>query len=104
MPKVSRDAYFQGGNFLKAADVKNGQQFQIEKFEEIKTRIGTRPVLRFKGEEKPFGLNATNFDKMLEKFGDNSDNWIGKRIRFNIVQAANPQQGGKEGPALRIAD
>jgi hypothetical protein len=101
--KINRDEFFEGGQFLKAPDVKNGQQFTIEKAEVLKTRIGDSLVLRFKGQEKPFGLNATNFDMMVEKFGDETDDWVDKRIKLNITTAPNPSKGGKEGPALRIA-
>ena len=103
MPKLDRSEYFQGGAFLKAADVRPGTKYTILKFEAIKTRIGTRPVLRLKETELPFGLNATNFDKMVEKFGDDSDDWANKKITFSKVKAPNPQLGGKEVDALRIA-
>lgn len=101
---MPRDKYFQGGQFLKATDVKDRQLVTIEKFEEIKTRLSEnpRPVLRFVGIEKPFGLNATNYDKMSEKYGENEKAWSGKKIRLLIVQAPNPSNGGKIGPALRI--
>jgi hypothetical protein len=97
-----RSKYFQGGNFLKAADIKDGQLVTIEKFEEAKTRLGTRPILRLKGIEQPFGLNATNFDRMIEKFGESENSWAGKKIRLVLRMAANPQKGGKEQPSIRI--
>lgn len=103
-PKMpDRGKYFQGGNFLKATDVKDGQTVTVEKFEEAKTRLGTRPILRLKGMEQPFGLNATNFDKMIEKFGENEKDWAGKKIRLMYAMAPNPSQGGKETRTLRIA-
>ena len=94
--------YFTGGNFLKAADVKDGQLVTIEKFDEAKTRLGVRPVLRLKGIEKPFGLNATNFDKMVDKYGENEKNWTDKKIRLVIVKAPNPSNAGKMQDAIRI--
>jgi hypothetical protein len=99
---IDRDKYFQGGNFLKAKDFKDGQQVIVTQFEEVKTRIGTRPVLRLQGFEAPLGLNATNMDKMIEKYGNNEKTWAGKRIRISIIMAPNPSKGGKEGPAVRI--
>ena len=102
MPKVDRTEFFQGGNFLKAEDVRPGTKYTIVEFQKATTRIGVRPILRFKESEKPFGLNATNFDKMVEKFGGNSDDWAGKKITFTKVKAPNPQLGGKEVDALRI--
>jgi len=104
MGKVDRGAYFQGGNFLKADDVRPATKYTITGFEAIKTRISElpRPILRFKETDKPFGLNATNFDKMVEKYGDDTDDWEGKKITFTKVKAPNPQLGGKEVDALRI--
>jgi hypothetical protein len=101
MAKIDRSKYFEGGNFLKAEDVKNGQSFTIEKFEEASTQLGIRPILRLKGQDKPFGLNATNLDKLVEKFGDEADKWAGKRIQFTKTRANNPQTH-KEVDALRI--
>jgi hypothetical protein len=101
-PMPDRKKYFQGGEFLKADDIKDGQFVIVEKFEEANTKLGTRPVLRLKGMEKPLGLNATNFDKMIEKFGEKESTWTGKKIKLSLVKANNPQTG-KEQDAIRIA-
>lgn len=101
MPKFIRDEFFEGGKFLKVDDVKDGQIFTIEVFEKITSRIGDRPLIRFKNVEQPFGLNATNADKLVELFGDDTDDWEGKKIKLIKVRARNPQLG-KEVDALRI--
>lgn len=100
---MPRSDYFKGGNFLKAAAIKNGQFAIVEAFEEAKTRLGTRPILRLRGFEEPFGLNATNYDRMVELFGENEKQWAGKKIKLIIVQAPNPSAGGKMQPAIRIS-
>lgn len=102
--KAKREKYFPGANFLKASDIEDESVYTVLGFEEIKTRISDepRPVLRLKGEEKPLGLNATNFDKMIEKFGDETEKWKSKRITLMLVRARNPQTG-KEQDAIRIA-
>jgi hypothetical protein len=99
---MPRSDYFKGGNFLKAAAIKHGQFAIVEGFEEAKTRLGTRPILRLRGFEEPFGLNATNYDKMVERFGEEEKKWAGKKIKLLITQAPNPSQGGKMQPAIRI--
>jgi hypothetical protein len=101
-PMPDRSKYFEGGNFLKADDVKDGQIVVVEKFEEATTRLGVRPILRLKGIESPLGLNATNFDKMVEKYGDKESAWAGKKIKLVLVRANNPQTN-KEQDAIRIA-
>ena len=101
-PMPDRKKYFQGGEFLKADDVKDGQLVVVEKFEEATTRLGVRPILRLKGIEAPLGLNATNFDKMVEKFGEKETAWAGKKIKLTLVRANNPQTN-KEQDAIRIA-
>src|SRR6266478_4337524 len=95
-----RDKYFQSGAWLKAKDVKSGQLLLIEEFGEAKTKIGLRPYVKFKGFDNPFGLNATNFDQLVGKFGDNEKNWSGKKVKVVIVQVANPSQGGKMQPGI----
>lgn len=97
-----RDKYFQSGAWMKAKDVKNGQLLIIEEFGEAKTKIGLRPYVRFKGFENPFGLNATNFDQLVQKFGEDESKWAGKKVKVQIVQAPNPSAGGKMQPAIRF--
>jgi len=97
-----RDKYFQSGAWLKAKDVKNGQLLILEEFGEAKTKIGLRPYVKFKGFENPFGLNATNFDQLVQKFGEDESKWAGKKVKVVIVQVANPSQGGKMQPGIRF--
>lgn len=99
---ISKESYFESAKFLKAKDVKSGTIFTIDKFEEIKTRLGTRPCLRLKGVDMPFGLNATNLDTLIEKFGDNELKYPGKRIKLMVVATTNPSDGGKATKGLRI--
>ena len=105
MPDRSR--YFQGGNWLKAGDVPpKGATYTVETFDEIATpRDEKRPltaVLRFVDIDGPFSLNATNFDKMCEKFGEDEKRWKGKKVKLVHVRAPNPKQNGKMVDALRI--
>src|ERR1700723_369881 len=80
--RMARDKYFKGGKFLKASNVKSGQLVTIEAFEEAKTRLSPdpRPILRLQGIDQPLGLNATNYDRMVEKFSEDEKKWAGKKI------------------------
>lgn len=93
MPKLDRAKYGDGAGakFLKAADIKDGQRFTIEKFDEIKTRIGLRACLRLVGTDQPLGLNNTNLDVLTDKFGDETNAWKGKKITLSKVRVNNPQ-------------
>lgn len=103
MSKVKREKYFDAAKFLKAEDFPKGEtQVTIEKFEEITTRLGLRPLLRLKGYDSPLGLNSTNLDALCDKFGEESDKWSNKKIIVYKVKTTNPSAGGKEVDGLRI--
>ena len=105
MPKANHKDFFDSVPFLTGTDIKTDTQVTVEKFDSIKTRISEkpRPCLRLKGFDSPFGLNVTNFNKMIDKFGDETNAWAGKRITLRRVLVSNPKEGGKETPSIRIA-
>jgi hypothetical protein len=39
-----------------------------------------KPAINFEGKEKAMVLNATNTERMIRKFGADSDSWIGKSV------------------------
>ena len=100
---VNREDYFDSRPFLKGTDIKDKTQVTIEMFESIPTRVSKkpRPCLRFKGYDAPLGLNVTNFNRMVEKYGDDSADWVGKKIVLRRVMMHNPTEN-KETPAIRI--
>lgn len=91
--KFNRSDYFDKAEFLHAEDIKNGQRVTIDCFETAKTSLSekARPILRLKGFEAPLGLNATNADAMVDLFGDDTDDWSGKKITLIKVKVTNPQ-------------
>lgn len=103
MAKANHSEFFDSKPFLKGTDIKKDTQVTVEAFDKVKTRISEkpRPCLRLKGFEAPLGLNVTNFNRMIEKFGDDTDNWIGKRITLKRVLVNNPQTK-QEQAAIRI--
>lgn len=43
--------------------------------------------------KKKFSLNRTNFKAVSALYGTNSDNWVGKEMKANVVKRQNPQSG-----------
>ena len=41
-----------------------------------------KPVIYFRGKEKGFVLNATNFDVIADAYGDETDDWAGQPIEL----------------------
>jgi len=89
-------------DWLKPQDVKDGQVVVIESFERIANSLGVRPCLRFKGIEKPFTLNKTNYDFFMNEFGENEMEWEGESVTIKIEQAKNPQNKDRLQPAIRF--
>lgn len=93
-----------GGNFLKAKDVKRGAIIEIldegrwedsQKF----TYSDGNPVkqcifkVRYEGEEKDLKVNKASRVNLIDAFGEESKNWIGKCAR--IIVMATPNGGDK---------
>ena len=88
---------FYSHKFLKAEDLKDGQQLTIEKVEILPSDLkksGKTIAVFFKGNDVPLSLNATNFDALSAKFGDDSDKWIGKKVTVSKSKVTNFKTGG----------
>ena len=82
------------GDFLKAKDVKNGMVLEIEgelihkKAEE--TKFGKEawilPVKLSNGESKNFQANLTSMRELEKTFGDESKDWVGKKISIQVIK------------------
>jgi len=62
------------------------------KFVEVDRKLQT-PVITVKSKtlgERDLALNKTNYRVLLEKLGDESDDWIGKKIRLVKIMQRNP--------------
>ena len=44
--------------------------------------------LRFKGIEKPMVLNQTNISILSAALGDNTDDWISKKVSLSVVKVS----------------
>jgi hypothetical protein len=58
-------------------------------------------VLYFKEYPKPFICNLTNFKRIEKLHGDDTDNWIDKKI---ILYRTTTEFQGEEIPAIRVRD
>lgn len=89
---------FFSGNFLKAEDCKGGEICELldeGNLDEITSPEGkVKKVLNFqirydvKGKklEKTFSPNKSNGNAMVEAFGEDTDRWVGKRFKINLVK------------------
>lgn len=71
--------------FLKADDIDGEEQFIItriawEKMKDDKGKEDDKPILYFLKVDKGLVLNKTNAKRISETHGDETDNWVGKKI------------------------
>lgn len=85
--KIS-ERYPKGGEvtWFKADDFKSGPQtFTITTVEVDTTLDEEALVLVFHDSEKGLRMNKTNARALAERFGDNTDGWIGKTVTLARV-------------------
>ena len=83
-----------GGNYLKASDVMNGDRVTFmdegEWTESKFTKEDGSPRMQFvmtvkcKGEEKKMRINKTNSDTLVDAYGPETQEWIGKQAIITI--------------------
>jgi hypothetical protein len=98
---METDKYF-AGNWLKAEDLKgNTVEAIIEssKEEVIGENNDKKLVVYLVGFDKGLVLNKTNWEKLKESWGSESDNWKNKKIRLCTKMVPYKD---KEVPAIRI--
>ncbi len=92
--------------YLKAADLPDGQfvPVTIERVE-LQNVAGndspeeTKPILHFVGKEKGMVMNRTNSQEIANAFGDETDDWMGKRV---LIYATTTLFQGKTVACLRV--
>ena len=95
--------------FLKADTIRlsGPQEFEITgveetEFKDEKTGKLVRKLVLLFGDDQPkLTLNATNTRELIEAYGDDTDNWIGKVIQVWFDK--NVTFGGKKVGGLRVA-
>ncbi len=77
--------------WLKADDVSGvGEMYTMDKVAmvELDDRENggkiAKPALYFRGEEKALLLNATNWDRIVDQHGPDSDKWAGKKVKLHL--------------------
>ncbi len=92
--------------YLKAGDLPDGQFVPVTiAHVELQNVAGTdqaeenKPILHFVGTEKGMVLNRTNSQEIANHFGDETDDWSGKRI---LLYATTTLFQGKTVACLRV--
>ena len=82
------------GNFIKAEELEGGEIIEFldaGTLSEITSPEGkTKKVINFQvllnGEERNFTPNKGNLGVFVEAWGDESENWIGKKFKVKLVK------------------
>lgn len=92
--------------YLKASDLPEGQfigvtidRVQVENVAGNGQAEEDKPVLYFVGKEKGLVLNRTNSQAIADVFGDETDDWTGKRI---LIYATETLFQGTMKPCIRV--
>lgn len=93
---------FYPSKWLCADDVVDGEEVTIHNVRLDKVRESDRPVLDLKAPKsmlKPFILSRDNNKFLREMFGDQTDQWIGKKVSLKLVPYA---YGDKRGTKISL--
>ena len=106
--------------FLRHADLQGRPQTVIIEDVTLEDVGGEKkPVIRFRGKQKGFVCNATNYDIIADAYGDQTDDWPGQplelyptRVQFKgqltdavrvRIPPAKPAPAPKQAPAPKPA-
>ena len=66
----------------KAADLETPQVLTIEEVKTHEFDDGPKLILNFKEDKRGLICNRTNSNTIVESYGDETDDWIGKKIQL----------------------
>jgi len=89
---------YTGTAFIKVATLTKGTK--CKKIESIAVGQYDRPVITFSDGQK-LSLNVTNVNTMVELFGQDSDDWIGKLIELYVGPLRSQDGGEIDGVKVR---
>jgi hypothetical protein len=97
MPKIN-EAF--PSKYLKAADLEDRQHLMVMERAEFEMLGDERKlILYFQNQKKGLVLNKTNANTIAAKYGDDTEDWLGKEI---VLFEAMVDFQGKTGPAIRV--
>jgi len=103
MPDMSKA--FGGGEYLRAADLEGKGDVPVVianvGLEQIRSDNGMEDkwVISFAGKKRRLVLNVTNNNALIDQYGYESDDWIGKRVILHVVTVQFQQRSV---PGIRI--
>lgn len=77
--------------YLSANDVPDGGMkatiafVDVQKFKKQDGGEEVKPVIEFEGIEKAFVCNKTNAMTIAERFGNETDDWVGKELQLDVT-------------------
>ena len=88
--------------YLSGTDVSAPMKATIDKvvIEEVGQTNERKPVLHFREGHKPMILNRTNANTIAQKYGHDSDEWLGAAVVLYTTPVSDPS--GKTVEGLRI--
>jgi len=99
------DFYQNESKWLKASDLKRDgkpvkAEVTIDRPEVVEFKDGTKKIgLFFAGREKGLVLNKTNANLIAEQYGQNMDDWRGKKIK---IYPTTTDFGGERVECIRV--
>jgi hypothetical protein len=108
----SRSNYAYGQSKFMRADewVGKRERVTITAVDDVEFEQGLKPVLTFEGQDKRLVINASNFDALMDAFGNNTTKWVGHdvvlagvKVRFkgrsvDSIRVSVPTQAAKSTP------
>jgi hypothetical protein len=90
---------YAGSAFVKVANLANGPQGKT--VESVDEGQYGRPVITFT-DGKRLSVNVTNVNTLIELFGEDSTDWVGKRVELYVGPLRNQDGGESDGVKVRL--
>ena len=80
----------EAGEWITAAEVKEGDEFEVMGAGETDDETFDRPYLcvpvKYKGQDRKLRIGAKNAERIRPKLGKYSATWVGKKIQVTVVE------------------